>query len=114
MNIVKLHQLIDQWAAEERAAEQTDAEQPANVSSMEEATPHVPAVIDGKRVVRTKTSGDRVYMLDEKAKTRQWVTTGDILTALGFSMADVSEIDEAEFMKYGMGPAIYKLPDAVA
>lgn len=109
MNIVKLHQLVDQWAAEERAIE--EGNQPA---LQEETEVEVAPRTDGKSVAKTKTSGDRVYLLDSVNKTRQWVTNPDILTALGFTMADVSELDEAEFLKYQMGPAIYKLPDGQA
>lgn len=70
-----------------------------------------------KRVVRTKTSGDRVYLLDEVKKTRQWIagnssghpTGPELLESFGFSMSDVVEIDDTEMMKYQMGSAIYKL-----
>lgn len=64
---------------------------------------------EGKRVVRTKSSGDRVYLLDENQKTRQWVTNGDILQALGFEFGDVVDVDDNELMKYNMGPAIYRV-----
>lgn len=114
MNIVKLHQLIDQWAAEEREAENNVT----TGSDIQEADVSITNIetekMKDKRVVRTKTSGDRVYLLDEIAKTRQWVTTPEILTALGFSATDVNEVEEVEFLKYGMGPAIYKMPDAKA
>lgn len=133
MNIVKLHQLIDQWAAEERLAsegqqgERTVPEvqppagptgeinispQPASAPASNE--PKKPFFNDkNQRVVRTKTSGDRVFLLDENTKKRSWLTTPEIVTAHGFDMAtDVSEIDDSELMKYAMGPAIYKLPDA--
>lgn len=63
----------------------------------------------GKRAVRTKSSGDRVYLLDEEKKTRQWVTTGEILTALGFEMGDVVEVEDSELLSYRMGSAIYKV-----
>ena len=69
---------------------------------------------EGKRVVRTKSSGDSVYYIDEEKMTRQWVTNGDILTALGFLMEDVEEVDDAALLKYSMAAAIYKAPDADA
>lgn len=69
---------------------------------------------EGQRVVRTKTSGDRVYLLDDNKKTRAWVTNGDVLTALGFDMSDVSEVEDSEMMKYNMAAAIYKAPNATA
>src|SRR5438105_2962273 len=65
-----------------------------------------------KRVVRTKTSGDRVYYLDEVKKTRAWVSKPEILDSLGFSLSNVVEIDDTEFQKYAPEPALYKMPDA--
>lgn len=64
------------------------------------------------RVVRTTTSGDRVYYLSETKKTRQWVTNPDVLDSLGFIMEDVTEVDDDEMLKYQMGPALYKRVDA--
>lgn len=122
-DIVKLHKLIDDWDAEERKkeeAENTDTAKAADPGSNVSPTgtdtaPNAPAEPThndkNQRVVRTKTSGDRVYMLDEANKTRQWVTSPEILDALGFTLNMVSEIPEPEFLKYTMGPAIYKLPD---
>ena len=110
MNIVKLHQLIDTWAAEERASENPakglDTSQ-VDTSTVEEAR----VLPEGQRVARTKSSGDRVYLLDDNKKTRQWVTTPEILKGLGFESGDVIEVDENEFLKYQMSAAIYKMPD---
>lgn len=64
-----------------------------------------------KRVVRTKASGDRVYLLDEVKKTRQWVTNPDVLDSLGFELGDVGEVDEDEMLRYQMGPALYRRVD---
>jgi hypothetical protein len=64
---------------------------------------------DGKRVVRTKSSGDRVYCLDEEKKTRRWVTNPQILDGLGFEATDVTEVEDSELLRYQMGPAIYRL-----
>lgn len=61
-----------------------------------------------KRVVRTKSSGDRVYLLDEIKKTRQWVYNPEVLDSLGFTMGDVQEVEDSEILKYGMGAAILK------
>lgn len=66
---------------------------------------------EGQRVVRTKTSGDRVYMIDEIKKTRQWVTNPDVLKGLGFEIGDVVEIEDNELLKYQTGPALYKVPE---
>lgn len=63
---------------------------------------------EGKRVVRTKTSGDRVYLLDDAEKTRHWIANPDVLTNLGFNMSDVIEVEDAEMIKYRMATALYK------
>lgn len=124
MNIVKLHQLIDQWAAEERKSIEAkvagEIASPDEPSSNPNATPEVAAEVaarvlpEGQRVIRTKTSGDRVYLLDDNKKTRQWVTKPEILEALGFQMTDVKDVDDSELLKYQMGPALYKMPDGTA
>lgn len=67
---------------------------------------------EGQRVVRTKLSGDKVYLLDDNKKTRAWITTGEVLTALGFQMGDVVNVEDSEMMNYQMAAAIYKAPDA--
>lgn len=128
MNIVKLHQLIDQWAAEERKAQEAkvagEIASPEEPSTDPNATPEVAEVVgeqaklpEGKRLIRTKTSGDVVSLLDEVKKTRHKILGAqgpEIVAALGFTMADVQEIDEADLFKYQMGPAIYKIPDGPA
>lgn len=63
---------------------------------------------EGKRVVRTKSSGDRVYLLDDVKKTRQWVYSPEVLDSVGFDMGDVTEIEDNELLKYTMGPALLK------
>ena len=109
LNIVKLHQLIDQWAADERAKEQTP-ETPVEATVVPEAPKP-----EGKRVVRTKTSGDTVYFIDEVKKTRQRIvgsnmTPGpDIVESLGFQMGDVGEMDDTEMAQFQQGAPIYKV-----
>ena len=63
---------------------------------------------EGRRMVRTKSSGDRVYMLDETKKTRQWIYDPLVLESLGFELSDVGEVEDNELLKYSMGPAILK------
>lgn len=107
IDIASLRKMLDdtvtQWAA---GVAPTDAASPAN-----EITEVVDAKVlpEGKRAVRTKTSGDRVYILDDADQTRRWVTSSEVLSKLGFEMSDVVEIDDTEMMKYKMGPAIYKV-----
>lgn len=64
---------------------------------------------EGKRVVRTKSSGDRVYLLDEVKKTRHWITSPEILKAQGFELDDVTEVDDQELLKYQMAAALYRV-----
>jgi hypothetical protein len=75
-----------------------------------EVDPEVPKVAkpEGKRVVRTRSSGDRVYYLDDTEKTRQWVYSPEVLESLGFDMNDVGEVEDSELLKYRMGAAILK------
>lgn len=69
---------------------------------------------EGKRAVRTKAQGDRVYLIDETKKTRQWVTTPEVLKSYGFEMNDVVEVEDAELIKYQMSSALYRAADATA
>lgn len=64
-----------------------------------------------KRVIRTKSTGDRVYYLDDIKKTRQWVTNPEVLKGLGFEMGDVTDIEDLELQKYAMASALYKVPE---
>jgi len=89
---------ITRWAAGE-----APQKSPANeLSEVKDTKP------TNKRVVRTKASGDKVYLLDEAQKTRQWVAKPEVLEGLGFTMEDVVEINDAEAFKYSMGPALYQ------
>lgn len=102
MDIQGLHKLIDEWAVAQRVA--------PNAEEVPEPPPR--ELPKDLRVVRTSTSQDRVYLLDEIKKTRQWVTRPEILDGLGFIMEDVIKIDDAELAKYEQGVAIYKLDNA--
>lgn len=102
MDIQGLHQLIDEWAGAQGVA--------PNAEEVPESPPR--ELPKDKRVVRTKTSGDRVYLLDEVKKTRQWITNTEVLDEMGFIMADVVEVDDVTFLKYEQASALYKAPDA--
>lgn len=99
------HKLVDALFDNEHSTSE-----PAETEAVEE----VPARVlpEGKRVVRTKSSGDRVYYIDEEKKTRQWVTTAEILQKLGFEMEDVVEVEDVELLKYQMAAAIYRVDNA--
>lgn len=95
------HKLVDQiYDLENTITPDAPAEAPA-----ETAKPKP----ENQRVVRTKTSGDRVYLIDEVKKTRQWLTNPDVLEKAGFTAADVVEITDEEALKYQTGPAIYRV-----
>ena len=109
MNREEAHKLVDLLfdhaaAVEEPADAGEDSEAVEGVGVRPATTRLKPA---GKRVVRP--GGDRVYLLDEEKKTRQWVTNPEVLEGLGFDMSDVVEIDEAELFQYQMGPALYRV-----
>lgn len=70
-----------------------------------------PARTDGKRVIRTKSTGDRVYLIDETAKTKAWVTSPDILEKLGFTLNDVEDIDDSALVGYAMTASVYRVED---
>lgn len=94
----------EEFAAKEQAARGDEAAAVVmGVSSEERVLP------EGKRVVRTKSSGDRVYLIDEVKKTRQWVTSPEILEGLGFESGDVTETDDTDLLGYQMGPALYRI-----
>jgi len=110
----QINNVIDQWAANPAAA-QSSATGPVSPIITKEETPR--ELPKDKRVVRTKTHGDRVYLFDEVAKTRQWIAGQppillgpDLLVLLGFEMSDVVEVNDMEFLKYEQGAAITKAP----
>lgn len=120
MNIVKLHQLIDQWAAEERDASSEEVNPEVTVTeAVVEAEP-ARVLPEGKRLVRTKSSGDTVYFIDTVKGTRQRIVGSQanpgpqIVESLGFNMADVEEVADDELLKYQMASVIYKPVDVTA
>ncbi len=100
MNREEAHKLVDQLF---------DLQTPTENDSVEPKEER--KLPEGKRAVRTKSSGDRVYVLDEEKKTRQWVTTAEILDAIGFKMEDVVTIEDSEVLKYQLASPIYKAPE---
>ena len=102
-----ISKLIDEWEGTPAVEGEILSGEPENIPEPDEAPDRV--LPEGKRVVRTKSSGDRVYCLDEEKKTRQWVTNPEILKGLGFEPSDVQEVEDNELLKYQMGTALYKL-----
>lgn len=100
------HKLVDEIFDNIAGEEEQGPIEPVEETEAEAAPRILPY---GKRVVRTKSSGDRVYYLDEVKKTRRWVTNPQILDGLGFEATDVTEVEDSELLRYQMGPAIYRL-----
>lgn len=104
----RLNDIIDIWAGENglNVVGGTLAKLPDESEVTSEPARVLP---EGKRVVRTKSSGDRVYVLDDDKKTRQWITNPDVLKGIGFEIEDVEEVEDNELLKYQMGPAIHRV-----
>lgn len=64
---------------------------------------------DGRRAARTKSTGDRVYLIDDNAKTKAWITSPEVLEKLGFTMNDVVDLEESELVSYEMKPSIFRV-----
>lgn len=92
----------DMWPTESIPFDEIDAEVEGVSEPIEDEAPA------DKRVVRSNSSGDRVYLLDEIKKTRQWVTNPEVLKGLGFEITDVADIEDVELLKYQMAAAIYR------
>lgn len=112
IDVTTLRKLVDDAITQWAAGVSPDVASPAN--EITEVKDEAPARVlpEGKRVVRTKSSGDRVYLLDDEKKTRQWVTTSENLTALGFIMEDVQTIEDSELLDFKMASAIYRVESA--
>lgn len=93
-----LDETVTQWAAEVSPTDSPTA-------SVEDKLPRT----DGKRAVRTKSTGDRVYLVDDNAKTKAWITTPEIMAQLGFNMSDVVDLEDSELVGYQMNPSIYRV-----
>lgn len=106
------HKLIDQLFDKQPVSTEHNGASVIGFVPPEAQVAEAPAKVlpEGKRVVRTKTSGDRVYLLDDVKKSRQWVTNPDVLVGTGFDMSDVVEVEDTELIKYSMGPALFKAP----
>lgn len=99
MDVSELHKLIDDWAAKQPIVTVT--------TPVEEAPEAKRELPKDKRVVRTKSQGDRVFLLDETKKTRHWITKPEILDSQGFTMADVVEIGDTELAQYQMAAPLH-------
>lgn len=101
----KVNNIIDDWADGQKVVPSAKQVSEGDVPEPKEER----KLPDGKRVVRTKASGDRVYMIDEEKKTRHWITNPAVLKGLGFELGDVAEVEDTEMLKYQLGQAIYRV-----
>ena len=103
MNRDDAHRLVDALFAEEAKE--------AKIETTSTEVTHEPKreLPEDKRVVRTKSTGDRVYLVDEKEKTKAWITSPEILEKLGFTMADVQDVEDKELLGYQMTASVYKV-----
>ena len=92
-----------------------DSPEPAtftDVEVAEEATPVGPKVVNDTRAVRAPSTGDKVYLINEKDMTKRWVTNPEVLKAHGFGLEDVVEIKDIELSKYKPSSAVLNAPKA--
>lgn len=104
VDIANLRKMLDetvtQWAAGVSPTDSPDA-----------AVADKPERTDGKRAVRTKSTGDRVYLIDDNAKTKAWITSPEIMSKLGFEMNDVQDLEDSMLVSYQMSPSIYRVDE---
>lgn len=67
--------------------------EPGMEESIEKETSHL-------RVVRTKLTGDKVYLLNEESKTKVWMRNPEMLQESGFTLAEVQQIEDQELALY--------------
>lgn len=106
VDVTQLRKMIDETITQWVAGGSADVS-PEPTAAIEDKG----ARTDGKRAVRTKSTGDRVYLIDDSAKTKAWITSPAIRDALGFADADVEELEDSELVSYQMAPSIYRVDE---
>lgn len=96
----RLNDTIDQWAK---------GQDQHRVTGEGEVEFVKPPRTDGKRAVRTKGTGDRVFLIDDNEKTKAWITSPEILASLGFEMSDVVDLEDSELIDYKLSPSVYRV-----
>lgn len=107
MDVTQLRKLIDEAITQWVAGSSADVSPEPTAAVLDK-----PKRSDGKRAVRTKSTGDRVYLLfkdTDGINKKAWITTPDIREALGFSDSDVEHLEDSELISYQMAPSIYKV-----
>lgn len=106
VDVEQLRKLIDEAITQWVAGGSADVS-PSPTAAVEEKLPRT----DGKRAVRTKSTGDRVYLIDDNAKTKAWITSPEIMSKLGFEMNDVQDLEDSMLASYQMSPSIYRVDE---
>lgn len=106
VDVTQLRKLIDEAITQWEAGGSADVS-PEPTAAVEDKRPRT----DGKRAVRTKTSGDRVFLIDDNAKTKAWITSQEILNKLGFEIEDVQDLPDEELISYQQVPSIYRIDE---
>lgn len=104
VDITQLRKMIDEAITQWEAGGSADVSPEPTAAVEDKRT-------DGKRAVRTKSTGDRVYLIDDNAKTKVWITSPEIMSKLGFEMADVEDSEDSELVNYAMKPSIYRIDE---
>lgn len=106
VDVTQLRKMIDETITQWVAGGSADVS-PESTTAVEDK----PARTDGKRAIRTKSTGDRVYLIDDNAKTKAWVTSPEVLSKLGFEMNDVVDLEDSELISYQMVPSIFRVEE---
>lgn len=104
VDVTQLRKLIDEAITQWVAGGSADVSPSPTAAVVDK-----PERTDGKRAVRTKSTGDRVYLIDDNAKIKAWITSPEIMTTLGFEMSDVEDLEDSALVGYQMNPSIYRV-----
>lgn len=102
IDVANLRKIVDEAITKWAAGVSPD-------DSPDSAVVDKPERTDGRRAVRTRSTGDRVYLIDDNAKTKAWITSPEILESLGFEMTDVGDVEDSELVGYQMAPSVYRV-----
>lgn len=97
---------VDSLVTVEEASQKPTADTPTEAVKVEvkEEKPKP----EGKRAARSPATGDKVYILDTKEKTKHWVTTEKILQEQGWELGEVENLEDSELNEYRLGAALYR------
>lgn len=74
---------------------------PTGERATEDSSLHPPVTVGANtRVARCPSEGDKVFLLDDTAKTKKWVKSPEELEKLGYTLADVVSVTNEEMAAY--------------